>query len=57
MLGKGLVKKRQSCLLLLSLHNSFLKMKFKDNITFISVKYFHLKKLKRLYLMGDNDKL
>lgn len=57
MLGKGVVQKRQSCLLLLSLHNSFLKMKFKDNTTFIFVKYFHLKKLKRLYLMGDNDKL
>lgn len=58
MLGKGVVQKRQSCLLLLSLHNSFSKMKFKDaNITFIFVKYFHLKKLKRLYLMGDNDKL
>lgn len=57
MLGKGVVQKRKSCLLLLSLHNSFLKMKFKDNITFIFVKYFHLKKLKRLYLMGNNDKL
>lgn len=57
MLGKGVVQKRQSCLLLLSLHNSFSKMKFKDNITFIFVKYFHLKKLKRPYLMGDNDKL
>ena len=57
MLGKGVVQKRKSCLLLLSLHNSFLKMKFKDNITFIFVKYFHLKKLKKLYLMDDNDKL
>ena len=56
--GEGGSEKRQSCLLLLSLYNSFSKMKFEDaNITFIFVKYFHLKKLKRLYLMGDNDKL
>ena len=57
MLGKRVMQKRQSSLLLLSLHNLFENEIQGQYITFIFVKYFHLKKLKRLYLMGDNDKL